>query len=178
LNPDDREDAGRQYTIIYEGLVRIFVSHGFTDAEHWADVAVDRVARKVPEIRDSYVGVKARYFVGVVRYILIEPHPKEIATEEKDFRISSQEPEPPNDYETCLLSSLAGLPLAQSDLILDYYAYGPAQKAAHRQRMARELGISENALRVRVCHIRRKLEKLIEQCLEKLDRKQKEHGDH
>ena len=65
LDPD-REAAGQKYETIYTGLVRIFVSKGFNDAEHLADETMNRVIIRLPEIRDTYEGEKARYFPGVI----------------------------------------------------------------------------------------------------------------
>ena len=50
----------------------MFVSKGFSDAEDLADETINRVAKKLPEIQDTYVGEPARYFHGVARYILRE----------------------------------------------------------------------------------------------------------
>src|SRR5258708_7517977 len=68
----DRERAGKKYETIRAGLIRIFVAKGFNDAEDLADEAITRVVRRLPEIKDSYVGEPARYFHGVARNITLE----------------------------------------------------------------------------------------------------------
>ena len=50
LDPD-RDKAGQRYEVIRAGLIRIFVAKGLSDAEHYTDEAIDRVIKKLPEIR-------------------------------------------------------------------------------------------------------------------------------
>ncbi len=59
LDPD-REKAGQRYEVIRAGLIRIFVSKGLSDAEHYADEAIDRVIKRLPEIQANYVGDPAQ----------------------------------------------------------------------------------------------------------------------
>src|SRR3982751_4869329 len=71
LDPN-RETAGQKYEVIRAGLIRIFVSKGFSDAEDIADETINRVMKRLPEIRDTYVGERARYFHGVARFVIRE----------------------------------------------------------------------------------------------------------
>jgi hypothetical protein len=81
LDPD-RDTAGRRYEAIRAGLVRMFVSKGISDAGHSADEAMDRVMKRLPEIRASYVGDPAKYFHGVARNLIREAmRGKEVPTE-------------------------------------------------------------------------------------------------
>jgi DNA-directed RNA polymerase specialized sigma24 family protein len=172
LDPDDREAAGQKYEIIYAGLVRVFVSRGFSDAEDLADETIDRVMSRLPDIRDTYEGPRVKYFYGVARNIVrerIRP-PREIATDV--FPVSLQRTTFPSDEYVCLLKCLELLPPNKRELILDYHVYqGPSKIEEHRN-MADELAISENALRVRACHIRAKLEKCVIQCTQDIGGKQ------
>jgi len=78
----DRDVAGEKYETIRSGLVRIFVSKGFSDAEHLADETIDRVIKRLPDIIDTYEGPPVRYFHGVARDVLLEAsRPREIAVE-------------------------------------------------------------------------------------------------
>ena len=60
LDPD-REKAGQRYEQIRTGLVRMFISNGLSDAGHYSDVTIDRVIKRLPEIRADYVGDPAKY---------------------------------------------------------------------------------------------------------------------
>ena len=143
------------------------MSKGFSDAEDLADETINRVMKKLPEIRDTYVGEPARYFHGVARYIIREMmRRKEIAVEE--VPVVTTEAEVHSDEYDCLLKCLRFLPSDRRELILDYYIYDGRDKIAQHRRMASELGITEGALRGRAHQVRGNLEKCIQQCIERM----------
>jgi len=143
------------------------VSKGFSDAEDLADETINRVMKKLPEIRDTYVGEPARYFHGVARYIVREVNRrKEIAVEE--VPVVSIEDEVHSDEYDCLVKCLRFLSADKRELILDYYIYDGRDKIEQHQRMANELGITDGALRGRAHHVRGSLEKCIQKCIEQM----------
>ncbi len=165
-------DPGQQYEIIRTGLIRIFISKGFDDAEDLADQTIDRVIKKLPEIREGYEGEKARYFYGVARNIVHEARRRKEVTTDNIPENLTRVPVRSDEYE-CLLKCLELLPREKRELILDYYLYEGADKVEHHRRMAEELDITSGALRTRAHHIRRDLEKCVRQCTGKLMGKQK-----
>ena len=166
LDPN-REIAGQKYEVIRTGLIRIFVSKGFSDAEDLADTVINRVMKKLPEIRDTYVGDPVRYFHGVARNIIRETlRRREIATE--TVPSFSEEVESHSDEYDCLVKCLRFLAREKRDLILDYHIYDGRDKVEQHRHMAEELGITEGALRGRAHHLRGSLEKCIRQCLESM----------
>lgn len=168
LDPD-REKAGQRYEAIRAGLIRIFVSHGLIDAEHYADVAIDRVIKRLSEIRATYVGDPVKYFHGVARNVIREAaRTKEIATDVMPV-ISCEINYYSNEYE-CLLKCLKFFSADKRELILDYYLYQGHEKIEHHKRMASELGITDGALRGRAHNLRAKLEKCISNCVPTLDK--------
>ena len=168
----DRDIAGRKYETIRTGLIRIFVSKGFNDAEDLADETITRVVKRLSEIGDSYVGEPARYFHGVARNITLEARRRrEIATDVSlvaSIRITNK-----SDQYECLMRCLKFLSAQKRELILDYHLYEGRDKIELHRRMARELGISEGALRGRAHHIRDELEKCVLQCSQSLSMEQK-----
>jgi DNA-directed RNA polymerase specialized sigma24 family protein len=170
LDPDDREVAGQKYEVIRSGLIRIFVSKGFSDAEHLADETIERVSSRLSDIRGDYVGEKAKYFHGVARNIILEERRrKEVATEEFPFRWD--EVTKTSDEHECLKRCLKFLPRAKRELILDYHVYEGHDKIEIHKEMAHELAITEIALRGRAHHIRANLEKCVLQCVQNLRQK-------
>ena len=163
LDPD-RDKAGQRYEVIRAGLIRIFVARGLSDAEHYTDEAIDRVIKKLPEIRAGYIGDPARYFHGVARNIVLESgRRREVATDVLPQRVV---PEPPRtDTSECLSKCLELLPRDKQELILDYHLYHGREKVVHHQQMASELSISEGALRTRAHHLRVNLEKCVNECV-------------
>jgi RNA polymerase sigma factor (sigma-70 family) len=170
LDPN-REIAGQKYEAIRTGLVRIFVSKGFNDAEDLADLVINRVADRLPEIRGTYVGAPVNYFRGVARNVMREAwRRKEIATDV--FPESLSHMTSTSDEYDCLLNCLKLLPSEKRELVLDFYVYDKRDKIAHHKRIAQELGITESNLRVRVHRIRNTLEKCVLQCINDLVVKQ------
>ena len=164
LDPD-RDKAAQRYEVIRAGLIRIFVAKGVSDAEECTDDAIDRVMKRLPEIKASYVGDPARYFHGVARNILLEVgRRKEVPT---DVLPQSFSPEPSqSDTSECLTKCLQELPRDKQEFILDYHLYHGHEKVVHHRQMASELSISEGALRTRAHHLRVNLEKCVLRCVD------------
>jgi len=166
LDPD-REIAGRKYEVIRAGLIRIFVSKGFSDAEDLADETIDRVMKRLPDFRETYSGDPVRYFHGVARNVIREARRrKEITTDRFPEPITPYEIQ--SDRYDCLLKCLKFLTAEKRELILDYYLYQGHDKAGHHRRMAAERGITEGALRTRAYHIRAALQKSVLNCIKNL----------
>lgn len=159
----DREKAGQRYEVIRAGLVRMFVSNGLSDAEHYADVAIDRVIKRLPEIRATYVGDPAKYFHGVGRNVVREARrQKEIAT---DILPPVGTLAERSDTSECLSKCLGLLPPDKQAFILDYHLFKGHEKIEHHRQMAVELSITEGALRTRAHHLRVTLEKCVLDCI-------------
>jgi len=164
LDPD-RDKAGQQYELIRAGLIRIFVSQGLTDAEHYADETVDRVVKRLPDVRDEYVNEPVRYFVGVARNIIREARRrKEIATDVLPECLPLKAGN--SAMVDCLSRCLKLLPAEKQELILDYHLYDGRDKIRHHRQMASELSITVGALRTRAHHARVALETCILNCLD------------
>ncbi|HEU4479646.1 MAG TPA: hypothetical protein VFR80_14105 [Pyrinomonadaceae bacterium] len=163
LDPD-REKAGQRYEIIRAGLIRIFVSKGLSDAEHYTDEAIDRVVKRLPEIQAKYVGDPARYFHGVARNLILEAgRRREVATDVLPLRIAHEVVR--SDTSECLSKCLKLLPADKQEFILDYHLYQGHAKVENHRQMADELSISEGALRTRAHHLRVSLEKCVLECI-------------
>jgi len=176
LDPD-REKAGQYYEVIRTGLIRIFVSNGLCDAEFYADEAIDRVMKRLPEIRRDYVGDPAKYFHGVGRNLIREGRRRrEVATDVLPVLVWS-EPEKSETSE-CLSKCLRLLPPDKQELVLDYHLYKGREKVNHHREMAVELSISEGALRTRVHHVRVGLEKCVLQCIKHSGKNKKHLESH
>lgn len=161
LNPD-REEAGRKYEDIRKRLIRIFMHRGCTVAEDLADETINRVARKVHEIRDGYVGDPALYYYGVARNVYMEyvkhpPEPKQVAPTEDLDEVESE--------HRCLEQCLGELTPQNQELLLEYYRENEGAKIKHHKEMAERLGLALNALRIRMCRLRMSLKECMRECL-------------
>jgi DNA-directed RNA polymerase specialized sigma24 family protein len=163
----DRDIAALKYETIRAGLIRIFVSKGFSDAEDMADETIRRVSKRLPDIRDSYLGEPKNYFHGVARNIIREKYRlREIATDVSPVA-SIQITNRSDEYE-CLTRCLKFMDPTKRELILDYHVYEGHDKIEQHEIMAQELRISKGTLRLRTHHIRTKLEECVLKCIENL----------
>lgn len=164
LDPD-RDKAGQLYQTIHAGLIRMFVSKGLADAEHYADETVDRVIKRLPEIRAEYVGQPVRYFIGVARNVVREAlRPREVPTEQLPEYVSLKDVD--SELAVCLSKCLKSLARDKLELIHDYHVYEGHQKIVSHREMAAELSITVGALRTRAHHVRVALEECVNKCME------------
>jgi|SRR5215213_3762267 len=170
LNPD-RDVAATMYVQLRHDLAKIFAFRGCTDPEGLTDEVFDRVAKKVHEVRATYIGDPRLYFRAVANNLV-----KEYLKRAKN-QVSLEEPELPEptttesdeddaeNMEECLRSCLQKLSADKRKLIVDYYAKEKQAKIDHRSELAQEFGISIETLRVKVYRIRVSLQECIERCL-------------
>lgn len=176
LDPD-REKAGQRYEVIRAGLIRMFISNGLSDAEHYADETIDRVVKRLPEIKETYVGDPVKYFHGVARNVIREARRrKEVLTDILPDRFR-QEPYK-SDTSECLSKCLGLLPRDKQEFILDYHLYQGHAKIEHHRQMAGELAITEGALRTRAHHLRVTLEKCVLDCIGSNGRNETQVSSH
>ena len=173
LNPD-RDVAAAIYIQLREDLTKIFTWNRCPDPEGSTDEVVDRVARKVHNLRHTFVGDPKLYFYGVARN-LIKEIPKRLqrelsleGTELASSPRSEAAQETATMREDCLRACLQKLRGDKRELILEYYAKDKQAKIDHRAEMARRLGISVDALRVKAHRIRTTLEECSKRCLERM----------
>ena len=162
LDPN-RDSAGKRYERIRRKLILIFASRKGPFPEEMADDSINRVAKKLPEIQERYIGSPEVYFYGVARIVLVEwlrkERPRELPRKE-------------NTYETeemldCLDKCLDRLSIGNRELVLEYYQQEKRAKIDHRAALASKMGIAANALRIRAHRIRQQLEDCVLECLEK-----------
>ena len=158
----DRELAGIKYEQIRSRLIKIFTGRGCIDPEELADETINRVTSKLTEIQQEFIGDRARYFFGVANKVHLEylrrktPQPQSAPTDSVRAEL---------EYH-CLERCIARLSEEDRALLLkDYGAKGQTQ-AERRKALADELGISINALRIRVYRIRTALKECIEKCIQ------------
>lgn len=158
----DREQAGKKYEEIRRKLIKIFTCRGCTVAEDLADETINRVTRKVQEIKDTYVGDPAHYFYGVAHNVHLEYLRKRAEA------VPPPPPQPSDDIEPeyeCLEQCMQTLPPQNRELVLQYYQEEKRAKIDHRRKLAQSLGIELNALRIRAHRIRASLQDCMRQCL-------------
>jgi len=158
----DREEAGEKYALIQLRLIRFFASRCCLDAEDQTDKVINVVARKVNELA-NYEGDKALYFLGVAKLKYLEyrreSRPREIPAP----------PDPSNDTEEehgRLDECMEALSSDDRWLVLSYHQGEKQAKINNRKRLARQLDITMNALRIRITRILKQLRRCMENSVE------------
>lgn len=158
----DPDRAGELYEKIRWRLIAILASRACPIPEELADETIDRVARRVADIRDSYIGDKGLYFLGVMNNVhheyLKRPALCPVVEPEEDVEAKER-------LHVCLDRCLDKLAPHSRQMIERYYAQEKRSKIDLRRKIAHELGISAGNLRLRALRIREKLQTCIEQCL-------------
>lgn len=166
----DRERAGVLYEQIRRGLVEVFHYKGCVDAEYVADVTINRVSKKVPELKRTYSGDPARYFFGVAKLVHLEYRRQQQEVVQLAAReIATAPPHDPTVELTarCLDECMERLPPETREMILRYYHEQKQAKIDTRKALRQRLNVKANALRVRVYRVREKLERCVRDCVER-----------
>jgi len=164
LDPDPVR-AGEKYEKIRRRLITIFLSRHCQEAEDLADETINRVAKRVDELKDSYVGEPARYFHGVAKKVLLEYHRHRSKPVPPPPPVASLEELEPS--LACLDECLAKLPPESREFILLYYQEQKEAKIASHREMRKQMRLNAGALRARTHRIRVKLEKCVLECLKR-----------
>ena len=179
LDPD-RDLAARKYEIIRKKLITFFQCRGCSAPEDYTDLTFNRVAKRIDEGVEIYATNPLSFFYGVARKVLQEPldnlSRKSISLDDPSvFTNVSQDPAEVNQREAqsvqleqeleCLERCLKRLPSKNRDLILRYYQGETSVKINNRKKIAEQLGIPLNALRIRALRIREKLQDCVSNCV-------------
>jgi DNA-directed RNA polymerase specialized sigma24 family protein len=157
----DADAAAIKYEKIRQKLIKIFAYRGCLIPEELADETIDRVVRKIDELKTNYTGDQRLYFYGVAQNI----HREYLR---KQMRQNIVLPTPPINEtiereHQCLEECLKKLPKAERLLILEYYRDEKQAKISRRKFLAGEM--SPNTLRKKTQRIREKLKNCINECL-------------
>jgi DNA-directed RNA polymerase specialized sigma24 family protein len=166
------DEAGKIYVKIRAGLIRNFVRQRCPVPDELADITVDRVAKLLPKLIDTYVGEKERYFHRVAYYVLREYWSRTIETVELEDDMPVVEPD--KDYKTeaeshCLDKCMARLPVSKREFIKKYYYGNKGEKIRQRKELAASHNLALAALRVKALRIRRGLKNCTNDCMATLD---------
>lgn len=166
----DREKAGRIYETLHAKLISFFDWRNCPFPEEHADEVINRLIKKLDngnEIRDP-----STYIFGIARMFL---HEIERNTEKQRVALSQVQSHYEIEIESeevalranCLNECLASLSERNRELIVQYYDGDGSLKIRRRKELALRLGLQLNALRIRACRLREKLEECMGRCLVK-----------
>jgi DNA-directed RNA polymerase specialized sigma24 family protein len=172
---DEGTDSGGQKYLEMRGrLISFFDRKNCLNADELADETLDRVARRLEEEGKIETETPAKYCYIVAKFVFMEslrqkesvPFDDILRTEKANELATEQtdEKECKEKMLDCLEQCTAKLEAANREIIIRYYFGEERVKIENRRTLAQNLGISMNALTIRACRIRDKLESCVGKC--------------
>ena len=171
---------GQKYLEMRRRLVAYFDRKNCVRPDELADETLNRVARRLEEEAGAIEGdAPARYCYIVARFVFME-HLRETQKDDalaNELRRQSRTDNDPASAAAdderkikeqrlnCLEQCLNKLESASREIIARYYVGKARVKIEHRRALAEDLGITMNALSIRACRIRDKLETCVRACV-------------
>lgn len=163
---------GQSYLAIRERLLGYFDRKNCLHPDELADETLNRVARRLEE-EDGNIetDIPAKYCYIVARFVFMEY----LRTNEREItglaglgrQANAMSPEDRDRKERlleCLDRCSAKLDASQRELIFGYYSGEQRVKIENRRALAQSLEITVNALSIRACRIRDRLENCVKKC--------------
>ena len=173
------DSGGETYLEMRRRLVAYFDRRNCASPDELADETLNRVARKLEEVGRITDATPPQYCYIVAKFVLLESFrsPETRQTNIDDVSLARQAKSnlstpPSNDAEHtaqdkrmhCLEQCLRKLSPEDQNMIVDYYHGEQRAKIERRGQMAKSLGITMNALTIRACRLRAKLESCVKKC--------------
>lgn len=170
LGPD-REAAGERYLQLRQRLVAVFEYRRCPLPEELADETLDRVARRLQEMGSEFVGSDpARYVFGVAWNVARESFRRPTGAPLPDGwegrLVASAADDGEGVEESCLEHCLERLSPADKQLVLDYHQGERSARIRGRSGLARDLGLTPNALRLKIHRLTSRLRECVLGCVE------------
>lgn len=165
---------GEKYLEMRRRLTAYFDRKNCSAPDELADETLSRVARRIDEEDFIESETTAKYCYIVARFVFME-HLRR--TEKSDEMLDEIRRQPSRSdraadgYEevekrlSCLDQCTGNLEPSNCELIIRYYVGNGRVKIGNRRALADSLGITVNALSIRACRIRDKLETCVRQCV-------------
>ena len=163
---------GQSYLAIRERLLGYFDRKNCLTADQLADETLNRVARRLDEEGGNIeTEIPLKYCYIVARFVFMEylrTNEKEIAAlaaiDRQGHPISPEDRDRKEKMLECLDRCSAKLEASQRKLIFGYYSGEQRVKIENRRSLAQTLEITVNALSIRACRIRDRLENCVKEC--------------
>jgi DNA-directed RNA polymerase specialized sigma24 family protein len=175
---EDEDSSGQRYLEMRQRLALYFDRKNCLSPDELADETLNRVARRLEEEGAITSDAPAHYCYIVARFVLLESlrnqHRREplneglwlhSTTSVVGISEASDEQQMKEMRWSCLEKCIRILEAGDRELIVDYYHGEQRAKINNRRAMAAKLGISINALSIRACRIRDKLEACVRKCM-------------
>lgn len=158
----DRDEAAKLYEAMRLKLTRFFEWRSSLSSDADVDETFNRVARRIDEGEEIHN--LNGYFLSVARLVFLESLKRRERSSEDLDKVpdipvdSHRERDQKEARLVCLDEGLSELSHDERELILEYYREEKHAKIVLRKMLADDRGITLDALRIRACRIRKKLE--------------------
>jgi DNA-directed RNA polymerase specialized sigma24 family protein len=165
----DRDAAGKKYEDIRHRLIFILECRHCMCADEVADEAINRFIGRLPELIETFKGDPFNYILVTARHIQQEKDRKQNLSLSDDLNDVPSETVEDDELDelihNCLDRCLSDLEPKNRDLLLNYYQTDYQNQIDFRKRLANQLGIAANALRIRVHRLRATVHSCLNKCL-------------
>ena len=168
------DSDGERFLEMRRRLVAYFDRKNCLNSDELADECLNRIARRLQEEGTIQSETPAKYCYVVARFVFHEQL-REVKRQhlmaaeiERRTTIDHQQAEAAELRERrldCLERCTGKLDPGSRDLIMRYYIGRERVKIENRRSLAASLGITMNALSIRACRIREKVEVCVKQCV-------------
>jgi len=175
---EESDSGGERYLEMRRRLVLYFDRKNCLSPDELADETLNRVARRLEEEGAIVSDTPAHYCYIVARFVLLESFRNQQREQSLDDGLyrhspvsvaatpgaSEEQSEKERRWE-CLERCMTTLRPDNRELIVSYYRGEQRAKIESRRGTAAKLGVTLNALSIRACRIRNKLEACMHKCL-------------
>jgi len=171
---------GQKYLEMRSRMVAYFDRKNLRNFEELADETLNRVARRLEEEGAIESDTPSKYCYVVARFVLMEQlrqtQKEKVMVEDISRRppsqsvaehLTDQERELKEKMLNCLENCTLQMDAVNQKIINGYYVGKERLKIENRRALAASLGITMNALSIRACRLRDKLEVCVRRCLGK-----------
>lgn len=177
---DGTDSGGEKYLEMRRRLVSYFDRKDCLAPDELADETLNRVARRLEEEGSITDTTPAQYCYIVAKYVFMESLRRSERGQVSFDDLSgstlalldaarwsdgSDETDQQEKRLRCLEQCLENLESGSGEIIIEYYHGEQRAKIENRRALAERLGITMNALSIRACRIRDKLEACARKCM-------------
>jgi DNA-directed RNA polymerase specialized sigma24 family protein len=161
----DCDEAARKLLLIQSRVTRILISRGCAIAEELAVETQNRIAVRIDKVRESFPD-PLRGFIGFLDNVHFE-----YLRDEKirNTAIPPPQPRPSEELERedrCLEECLKALTPQEKNIVVRYFGGDGAERREERKKLAREMNLTANALRIQAHRLRKKSLECLRGCLD------------
>jgi DNA-directed RNA polymerase specialized sigma24 family protein len=172
------DSAGERYLEVRRRLELYFDRKSCPSPDELADETLNRVARKLDEMGSISNVTPLHYCYIVAKFVFLESlrdnkrretpfSAADTGVQPASFGVDHGSTDDREKLASCLDQCLAKISTADRDIIIPYYQGQQRDRIGQRAALAARLGLTANALTIRACRIRQKLESCVQACFQK-----------